>query len=129
MIAKKNIGIWMDHSVAHVMELMSDKIITNSIESEFTHEKKEYSLQNKGEYLMHNKEQHQQANYYKKIGDVIKEYNEVVLFGPTTAKNELLNLLKEDHHFENVKIDVMQTDKMTENQQHAFVRNYFHSVL
>lgn len=125
MPTQKNMGVWMDHSSARLLELKNDEIITNKIDSGFTHEDKEDSLRNKGEYLMHNKEQSKQADYYKKIGDIIKDCNEVVLFGPTTAKNELLNLLKEDHHFENVKIDVIQTDKMTENQQHAFVKNYF----
>ena len=74
---------------------------------------------------MHTKEQHQQSSYYKKLRDAIKNYQEVVLFGPTDAKNELLNLLKADHLFENIKIEVKHYDKMTENQMHAFVREYF----
>jgi stalled ribosome rescue protein Dom34 len=42
---------------------------------------------------MHQKEQHEQSDYYKKIGEAIKNYQEVLLFGPTNAKTELLNLL------------------------------------
>ena len=48
-----------------------------------------------------------------------------MLFGPTNAKTELLNLLKADHHFDKINIETKQADKMTENQQHAFVREYF----
>ncbi|HWY10114.1 MAG TPA: hypothetical protein VN026_02255 [Bacteroidia bacterium] len=124
MTTKKQIGIWMDHSAAHLMELTNDVITTNIIESEFTHKVKEDSL-NKSENLMHNKEQHLQHSYYKKIGEAIKDHQQVVLFGPTDAKTELFNLLKEDHHFENIEIDVEDTDKMTENQQHAFVKAHF----
>ena len=114
----------MDHSVAHLMELTNDTIATTLIESEFTHEEKEHSL-SKNEGLMHNKEQHLLLGYFKKLADTIKHYQEVVLFGPTTAKNELLNMLKIDHHFENIKIEIRHADKMTTNQQHAFVKGYF----
>ncbi len=36
-----------------------------------------------------------------------------------------LNVLKADHHFDKINIETRQTDKMTENQQHAFVKEYF----
>jgi len=49
----------------------------------------------------------------------------VLLFGPTTAKNELANLLKDDHLFEKIKVEVRQADRMTENQEHAFVKDHF----
>jgi stalled ribosome rescue protein Dom34 len=124
METKKQIGIWMDHSVAHIMEPKNNAILTNSVLSEFTTEQRQNSL-GKNENLMHNKEQTLQSKYYKNIKEVIKGHQEVLLFGPTTAKDELLNLLKADHHFENVKIEVKSADKMTENQQHAFVKDYF----
>ena len=74
---------------------------------------------------MHVKEQHLQSGYYKKLSETIRNYQEVVLFGPTDAKSELLNLLKGNHLFENIKFEVKNTDKMTENQMHVFVREYF----
>ena len=49
----------MDHSSAHLMEF-TDTIETKTIDSKFTHEAKEQSL-DKSENLMHNKEQHQQS--------------------------------------------------------------------
>lgn len=80
---------------------------------------------NKSEKLMHNKENHEQADFYKKIGEVIRKYKEVIIFGPTKAKNELLNILKADHHFTNIKMEVLSADKMNENEQHKFVKDYF----
>jgi len=41
------------------------------------------------------------------------------------VKVELLNTLRADHLFAKIKIEVKQTGKLTENQQHAFVREYF----
>jgi len=124
MAKAEKLGIWMDHTLANLIEFTFDPIETKVLESKFTHEVKEQAL-HKGENRMHNKEQHGLADYYKRLGDVVKNYKEVVLFGPTDAKIELLNSLIKDHHFDNVKIEVKQTDKMTENQQHAFVKDYF----
>jgi len=122
-IAKK-IGIWMDHQNANLIEFTQDPMETKTVHSKFTHEAKEDSL-HQGENKMHTKEQHQQAEYYKELGKVIHRYESVVLFGPTDAKAELYNLLTADHHFSQVKIQVKPTDKMTENQQHAFVKEFF----
>ena len=120
----KQLGIWMDHSNAHLMEFTADPIQTKIIQSKSTNHEKSHAL-GKNENLMHNKEQHQQSDYYKKIGEAIKNYDQVILFGPTNAKAELLNILTEDHHFSKIKIEMKQADKMTEPQQHAFVRDYF----
>ncbi len=126
MATAKNLGIWMDHSTAHLMEFTTDPIETKTIDSSFTHQEKEQAL-GRSENLLHNKEQHQQSEYYKKLGETIKNYEKVILFGPTDAKVELFNLLSTDHRFANTQIEVIQTDKMTENQQHAFVREHFSS--
>lgn len=121
---EKRLGIWMDHSNAHLMEFTTGEMDKKVITSAFTHHEKEESI-SKSENLMHNKEQHQQADYYKEIREEIKKYDEVILFGPTSAKSELINTFKNDRHFKNIKIHVEHTDKLTENQQHAFVRDYF----
>ncbi len=120
----KYLGIWMDHSIAYLMGFSENPTEKRTIESKFTHEEREMSME-KGENRMHNKEQQLQAAYYKELGDVIENYEEVVLFGPTDAKVELFNVLKADHHFDNIKIEVKRTDKMSENQQQAYVRDYF----
>ena len=124
MTNAKNLGIWMDHSSAHLIEFTTDPMETKTIESAFTHEVKEQSF-SKGEHLMHNKEQHQESGFYKKLAEIIKGYEKVLLFGPTDAKTELYNILKADHHFEKIKIEVKPADKMTEHQQHAFVKEHF----
>jgi len=120
----KCIGIWMDHASAHLMELTSADMETKIIESKFTHEEKKETL-HKGEKAAHHKEQHEELAYYKEIAAAVKNYEEVLLFGPTEAKVELLNMLKADHHFDKIDIELKNTDKMTKNQEHAFVREYF----
>ncbi len=124
MTTKKKLGIWMDNSSAHIMEFSPDTIETNIVESEFTHQIKTHSV-GRSEDIMHNKEQHMQGDYYKKLSEVIRNYDEVVLFGPTNAKSELYNILKEDHLFSKIKIEVKSAGNLTENQQHAFVKDHF----
>jgi len=118
----KQMGIWMDHSNAILMELTNETIIKHSVVSESTHPINEQGMIMQGKPL-HNKEQ--RFSYFKKLSDAIRNFQEVVLFGPTDAKNELLNLLKADHLFENIKIEAKNSDKMTDNQMYAFIRAYF----
>ena len=120
----KRLGIWMDHSSAHLIEFTAESVDAKTIDSKFTHQEKEQSLR-KSENLMHNKEQQQQGAYYKQLGAAIKNYEEVLLFGPTDAKTELYNILSEDQHFKNIKIEVKQADNMTTHQEQAFVNAYF----
>ncbi len=119
----KKIGIWMDHSNAHLMEY-ADLIVTKIITSASTYEEKKFTLQ-KGESFMQRKNQQQEAEYYDSIAASIRDYDEVLLFGPTDAKTELLNILKADLGFSKVKIETKPSDKMTDNQEQAFVRDYF----
>ncbi|MEA5260222.1 hypothetical protein VB264_20655 [Arcicella aquatica] len=127
MTTKKKLGIWMDHSTANLMEYSNIFIERKIITSDFTHEEKEQSL-SKSENIMHNKEQHLEMDFYKKIATEIIGYDEVLLFGPTDAKVELFNILNQDQHYKNIKIEVKTSDKMTDNQQVAYVRNYFNRL-
>jgi hypothetical protein len=118
-----NLGIWMDHSSANLIDLNS-KNKSCSILSKFTSETKEEALV-RSESLMHNKRQQMHENFYDKIGAQILKYKHVLLFGPTNAKVELHNYLNKDLHFKNIKIDIESSDKITDNEQIAFVENHF----
>jgi stalled ribosome rescue protein Dom34 len=121
---KKQIGIWMDHSNAFLMELENDKIIESTVDLEITQLETDYDS-GKNEKLKNTKSQQLQSYYYKKLIDSIKNYEDVILFGPTDAKSELLNLLKTEHFFKNIHIEMQDTDKMTTIQMHDFVTAYF----
>ena len=124
MITAKKIGVWMDHAQAHLIQFPEGLTDSQTITSKFTHEVKEQSIKG-SEKLMHNKETHEQSEYYKSIAGLIRGYDDILLFGPTEAKNELFNLLREDHLFSKVKIIVHTSDKMNDQQQKAFVKDYF----
>jgi len=124
MTKKNKLGIWMDHSNAYLMDYNSDLITTSYIVSGKNHNENEEKWDGHEKHV-HTKEQHQQSSFYKKISDKILNYQEVILFGPTDARNELKNLIDKDHHYEGIKIEVLSSDKMTEPQMHDFIREYF----
>ncbi len=114
----------MDHSNAHLIEFSSEVKETITISSDYTFEDKGETFTS-SENIMHNKEQHKQTTFYINIANVIREFGEVLLFGPTNAKLELYNNLKANHLFNNIKIEIQNTGKMTDRDQHTFVRNHF----
>lgn len=126
METKNNIGIWMDHSNAHLIEA-NPRGNKRSIASDFSFSTKEEAL-GRSENLMHNKRQQLQESYYKEIAGEILKYDHVLLFGPTNAKVELHNYLNKDSHFKKVKIDVESTDNISHNEQEAFVKKHFENA-
>lgn len=112
-----------DHASACLIDAIAKKS-NPLIESSFTSETKEEAL-SRSEKSMHKKQQQQHELYYKEIGAELLNYDHVVLFGPTNAKTELHNYLKQDLHFKDIQIDVESTDKMTDNEKDAFVKSHF----
>lgn len=119
----KKLGVWMDHTIAYLYEIKNKSITSKTIESIFLQSEKQNF--GKDESLKHNTEQNQDLDFYKRLGEVIKEYAEVFLFGPTNAKKELHNLLKEDAKYNDIKFELETTDNLTENQMQAFVKEHF----
>jgi len=123
MKTQKNLGIWMDHSIAHCIDLKSKKQM-HSISSNFTDETKEEALA-RSEKGMHNKRQQMHEAFYKKISEQILNYDHVLLFGPTNAKSELNNYLNKDLHFKAIKVDIASADNMSGKEKDAFVKAHF----
>lgn len=114
----------MDHSTAHIIEYSDDPIESKTIESKTSAPEKDQNVM-KDANTLHHHEQQDQAEFYKQLSQIIVKFDEVLVFGPTDAKVELFNLLKADHHFDKVKMEIQSADKMTVGKQHAFVRDYF----
>ena len=112
----------MDHKIAHLMEFTNEPFEVKTIESKFpfVEENHEEKIETEDVQL-----KHKQFKYYKKIGEVIKDYYQVILFGPTDAKFELFNILSEDNRFVKIKVEIKDTDRMTRSQLHSFVNEYF----
>lgn len=124
METPKKIGIWLDHSMAHITEFDTAIQETKIITSDFTHQDK-VDLLECSEREMQNKKQNKMTTYYKNLAQIIKNFDEVILFGPTNAKVELYNELKKNHEFDAIKIEVKTTYKMSDKEQRNFIDDYF----
>lgn len=120
----KKIGVWMDHAIAHLIALEDETATMSDITSSFTHEER-MAILAKSEFMLNNKERQLLHQYYTEIGDVLKKYDKVILFGPTDAKLELYNFLKTDHHFDKINIAIEDADKMTSKQREVYVKFFF----
>jgi len=116
----RRLGVWMDHSIAHLMEFTDEHFEVQTIESEYP-QQKHYGQDTPISTAQRNK----QYKYYRKLGEVIKDYYQVILFGPTDAKVELFNLLSDDSRFLKIQVEIKDTDRMTRTQLHSFVNEYF----
>ncbi len=124
----KKIGVWMDYATAHLVEFSENPREIKTIESKFSSNEKAGGLA-KGEKHLHSKEKQCKTDYFKEIAKTLLAYNKVLLFGPTNAKTELFNLLREDNHFATTKIHLKESSKMTLNQRNKFIHDHFASPL
>lgn len=120
----KKLAIYLDHSEAKLFEYGTTAAEIKTIKSDFGFEDKQKILQ-KGESHLHNKEQQWEQKYYESLGDEILNFDQTLLFGNTNAKTELFNHLSENNRFSKIKLKTMNTDKLTENQQLAFVNDFY----
>jgi len=123
--AIKQLGIYMDYSNAYLMELINKNIVSRNIEFESNEKSDHVNSLKHTETVTRNLERHLQSAYYLELCEIIKNYNQVVLFGPADTKDELFNLLEFDHNFDTIKIKNINTDKMNESQIHNFLKEYY----
>lgn len=109
------LGIWMDYSVAYIIEFSTKPFKLHKIVSEFIVESE--SLRNTKKSIL--------PKHYNKIGKEILKYEKIILFGPSEAKFNFFDFLSEDERFLKLKIEIKDADKMNVNQQHDFINEYF----
>ncbi|TBX68721.1 hypothetical protein EZL74_07965 [Flavobacterium silvisoli] len=128
MKATKRVGVWMDHATARVMEYHTEEQRIKLVTADHKGLDNQEGLQH-SESLLHHKENQSIKAFYKDILNILKDYDEIVLFGPTEAKNELYNLIREEHKYDHLKIATLPADKMSYEEQHDFVVHYFKTLL
>lgn len=124
---KKKIAIYLDHLSANCIKYTNTAQLLKTIKLELNSFEKKKVLE-KGESHLHNKEQHLQQQFYKKISDCCVNFSTVVLFGPTTAKAELKTILTNDNKFLRVDISLKITDKLKPKEQIDYVNNFFNNI-
>lgn len=120
----KKIAVWLDHEQAHFIKLKKEKFVVETIESgqeshvRFKGEtgsgtKLSKTRSTNQEYKKHEREKNNLLEYYKQLSEGIKKYDFVYLFGPTTAKKELLNHIRAEEKSGGKTFVVDSADTMT----------------
>ncbi len=129
------VAIWLDSSRATIVTFKNGvpqiETIDSGVESHvrIDGEGKESSQFGAGNFTNNEHRENQRHSnevqaYLKKLTQKIESYEQILLFGPTNTKNQLKNILDEQKAFAGKKIEVKNSDKMTENQLVAFAREH-----
>ncbi|HWB62451.1 MAG TPA: hypothetical protein VG603_02995 [Chitinophagales bacterium] len=130
------IGLWLDHAQAHFIDLSKapasfETVYSNKeTQQRFNGEHATGTLlgnnrSTNSEHHLHNRQHEIMEAWYKLLINRLKEYDDIYLFGPTLAKDELYNRLKADKHFSEKTLNVEPAGHMTEKQMVAQVKHFF----
>ena len=132
---KQKIALWLDRSQARFITPEPEVREIKTIESDYDPRPREEGEEAEGtlwgihassnENRRNRKLQSQLDDYYDLLEELLKEYDEILLFGPSMAKSELKNRLMDNKHFSGKTIHTANAGEMTEHQLMAFVRDYF----
>lgn len=121
----KYLGVWMDENSAQLIELKAGPGPTSTKKLLLKFRRSDKGAEPGREAVFVTGAPDKQAIFYKELCIVIKNYDEIVLFGPMEAKTELRNILRNDPFFLKKRIAIEHTSHMNDAQQHRFVEDYF----
>lgn len=130
----KLIGVWMDHTEAHLIEPAKGQVktIVFPAVSHVKHAGEHGDVIHLGnhrstnnEYSKHEREQTINHTFYKELAVQLHPYDTIYVFGPTTARSKFANFVEKEHLLSGKEIKTDSADKMTEPQMVAKVKEYF----
>jgi uncharacterized protein (DUF2225 family) len=80
------------------------------------------------EHRKHNIAQNELSGYLKTLEQKLYPYRELLLFGPGKAKEQLRNKLQQNKSYDGKWFAVHSSDKMTQNQLLAYVREFYKKI-
>ncbi len=131
----KKTGIWLDKNQAYIVSLENESHTLKIIESNA-----EFRVREDGEGKTYTrfgdqfgtKEKSKKAklnqqlkDFYKTIISAVSDADELYIFGPAEAKNDLNKMILEHNHLAGKVKAIESEDKLTENQIVAAVKKYF----
>ena len=138
----KQIGVWIDQSKAYLVGYHKGKAeLIETVDSPYESIKRiegegkdmtrfspnpEHASNN--EHKKHNITQNELNEYFKMMETKLHPFDDILLFGPGTAKEQLRNRLRENKSFGGKWLSVQPSDKLTDNQLLAFVRDFYDSA-
>lgn len=131
---ENSIGVWMDHSTARLIN--PEGVFVKEIKSNLTAHLHEAGQGADGiqlgnhrstnnEYQKHERESNELQGYYKNLAEELATYEDIYLFGPTTARKEFTNFIADQKHIAGKKVVSESSDYISEHQIAARVKEHF----
>ncbi|MEP7257276.1 MAG: hypothetical protein ABI687_02785 [Flavitalea sp.] len=119
---KKIAGIWLDSAKAMIIaqDEKGEFIIFNNLKGRENHS-------GGNEHTINNAKKSEELKYFKSVSALLLPYDEILIFGPGTAQEQLQHHLKETVQFNDKKVTIDSAPQMTDNQAIAWVREFFKS--
>ena len=121
-----NVGIWIDHKRAVVVSASADGVTTKILESEVGAHPRYSGQQDAGGEKKY-EERHRQDldRYYDDVISQLGQPEAYLIFGPGEAKLELKERLRRTEASSGRTVDVETSDKLTDPQIVAKVKEHF----
>ncbi len=121
-----NVGIWIDHKRAVIVSASAGRVTTKTLESEVEAHPR-YSGQQDGGGEKKYEERYGQRldQYYDEVISQVSEPDGLLIFGPGEAKLELKERLGRSKAHSARIVDIETTDKLTDPQIVAKVKDHF----
>jgi stalled ribosome rescue protein Dom34 len=133
---KRQTGIWIDSSKAIIICIDGKRESITEIDSDIENKSHLHREGNKGTFSgnhhgtsktqFENRIDEQTKHYMDAVVDYVKKSDELYIFGPSGAKNQLKKRILEDHLIAPEKLKAVATSsKMTANQIVANVKEFY----
>lgn len=125
---ESNVGLWIDHEKAFLIKLSGSRESRRVIFSEAGPKIKPHGhFEIMSEKKLERKWKGQLKSWYREVIGAVSEADRIFIFGPGTAKMELLAEMEDFREVSNKVVGMEPADSMSENQIAAKVRGYFDS--
>ncbi len=136
----KSIAVWLDHSKAKIISVDGDHFKVTTIHSPYN---RHIRIRGKGndtsiyqhlfggnrESVKHHRKENELEEYFSALEKKADGCSDILIMGPTNAKDQFKNHLLKNKHFAQTNILVKKTDYITENNILVQARKFFVSVI
>lgn len=122
MLHKNEIGVCVDKDIAYLLEEKNDENLITIIKAD---DPIDSELAKQTDDGLRPKKRLRKNDFYRRVFEMIRDFDKVSLFGPTSAKKEMIRLLNASQ-VSKISIEENEDEEeVTENQKIDFINRYF----
>ncbi len=120
-----DVGVWIDHKKAVIVSIAAGQVTTRTLESEVSAHPRYSGFQSGGEKKYEERHNQDLDRYYDDVIGQLGKPDALLLFGPGEAKLQLKERLSRSRGSSESIIAVESTDKLTDPQIVAKVKEHY----